>query len=73
MKWKQFFTPARSMDVDEVRTFIKEHKQGEYTLLDVRQPAEYEKARIPGAKLIPLPELTNRLAELDPEKPLIAY
>ena len=73
MKWKQFFTPAKSMDVDEARAFMKEHKQGDYTLLDVRQPAEYEKARIPGAKLIPLPELTNRLDELDPEKPLIAY
>jgi rhodanese-related sulfurtransferase len=73
MKWKQFFTPAKSMDVDEARAFIKEHKQGEYTLLDVRQPGEYEKARIPGAKLIPLPELTNRLDELDPEKPVIAY
>jgi rhodanese-related sulfurtransferase len=73
MKWKQFFTPAKSMDVDEARAFIKKHKQGEYTLLDVRQAGEYEKARIPGAKLIPLPELTNRLDELDPEKPLIAY
>jgi len=73
MKWKQFFTPAKSMDVDEAGAFIKEHKQGEYTLLDVRQPREYEKARIPGAKLIPLPELTNRLEELDPEKPIIAY
>ena len=73
MKWKQFFTPAKSMDVAEARAFIKEHKQGDYTLLDVRQPSEYEKARIPGAKLIPLPELTNRLEELDPEKPIIAY
>jgi rhodanese-related sulfurtransferase len=73
MKWKQFFTPAKSMDVHEAKAFIKEHKQGEYTLLDVRQPGEYEKARIPGAKIIPLPELTNRLDELDPEKPLIAY
>jgi rhodanese-related sulfurtransferase len=73
MKWKQFFTPAKSMDVDEARAFIKEHKQGEFTLLDVRQPAEYEKARIPGAKLIPLPELTHRLNELDPEIPIIAY
>jgi rhodanese-related sulfurtransferase len=73
MKWKQFFTPAKSMDADQARAFIKDHKQGSFTLLDVRQPGEYENTRIPGAKLIPLPELPNRLHELDPEKPVIAY
>lgn len=73
MKWKQFFTPAKSMNADEARAFIKEHKEGDYVLLDVRQPNEYEKARIPGAKLIPLPELVSRMDELDPEKPVIAY
>jgi rhodanese-related sulfurtransferase len=73
MKWKQFFTPAKSMNAHEARAFMKEHKEGEYVLLDVRQPPEYEKARIPGAKLIPLPELVSRMGELDPEKPVIAY
>ena len=73
MKWKQFFTPAKSMDADQARAFIKDHKQGSFTLLDVRQPGEYENTRIPGAKLISLPELPNRLEELDPEKPVIAY
>jgi len=34
---------------------------------------EYEKARIPGAMLVPLPELPDRLGELDPEKPFIVY
>jgi rhodanese-related sulfurtransferase len=49
------------------------HKEGTYTLLDVRQPSEYEKGRIPGSKLIPLPELASRMGELDPQKPVIAY
>ncbi|MBW1643029.1 MAG: sulfurtransferase, partial [Deltaproteobacteria bacterium] len=44
-----------------------------YTLLDVRQEGEYEQSRIPGATLIPLPELMDRLDELDPEKPVITY
>jgi len=61
------------MDADEARTYMNEHKEGEFTLLDVRQPGEYEKARIPGAKLVPLPELPARLGELDPDKPVIAY
>jgi adenylyltransferase/sulfurtransferase len=34
-------------------------------LLDVRNPHEFEIARIPGARLIPLGELPDRIAELD--------
>jgi rhodanese-related sulfurtransferase len=73
MHWKQFFTPVKSMDAEGAKAFMKAHKEGSYTLLDVRQPSEYEKERIPGARLVPLPELPNRLRELDPEKPVIAY
>lgn len=73
MQWKQFFTPVKSMDPEEARAFMKARKEGTYTLLDVRQPGEYEKERIPGARLVPLPELPNRLQELDPGKPVIAY
>ena len=73
MNWKKFFLPLKNMDAEEARTYIKRHREGTYTLLDVRQPSEYEKIRIPGAKLIPLPELLHRFRELDPEKPLIAY
>ncbi len=73
MRWKQFLTPVRSMDTEEVKTYMAGHKEGTFTLLDVRQPGEYEKARIPGAKLIPLPELSHRLGELDPQRPMVVY
>lgn len=73
MRWKQFLTPVRNMDTEEARAYMDKQKEGEFTLLDVRQLGEYEKARIPGAKLVPLPELTDRIGELDPEKPVIAY
>jgi rhodanese-related sulfurtransferase len=36
-------------------------------LLDVREPWEYELARIEGSTLIPLSELPERFTELDPE------
>jgi rhodanese-related sulfurtransferase/rubrerythrin len=61
------------MDTDEAKVYMAGHKEDTFTILDVRQPGEYENARIPGAKLIPLPELSDRLSELDPEKPTIAY
>ena len=73
MKWKQFLTPVASLDTEEAKAYMRSHKEGSYTLLDVRQHSEYEKARIPGAKLIPLPDLSGRLGELDPRKPVIAY
>ena len=73
MRWKQFVTPVKSMSPEEARAYMDEHEEGSYTLLDVRQPAEYETERIPGAKLIPLPELADRLGEIDPEKPVITY
>ena len=73
MKWKEFLTPVKSMNSREAKAYMAGHREGTYTLLDVRQPGEYEKSRIPGAKLIPLPELVERLNELDPDRPLIAY
>jgi len=42
-------------------------------LLDVRQPKEYDSGHIPGATLIPLPNLTDSLDRLDPEKPVVVY
>jgi rhodanese-related sulfurtransferase len=73
MKWKQLLTPAKNLETEEAKAYIAEHQEGTFTLLDVRQPAEYEQSHIPGARLIPLPDLPNRLEELDPEKPVIAY
>jgi rhodanese-related sulfurtransferase len=73
MKWKQLLTPTESLEASDLRAFIAEQPEGSYTLLDVRQPGEYEESHIPGSLLIPLPELTDRIRELDPEKPTIIY
>jgi rhodanese-related sulfurtransferase len=73
MRWKQFLTPVKGLGADEVKEYIRTHKEGAYTLLDVRQPGEYERERIPGAMLIPLPELPGRLNELDRKQPILAY
>ncbi len=73
MKWIQFFTPAESFNFKEAETYISQHQGEDITILDVRQPSEYEKAHIPGAILIPLPQLSDRLDEIDPEKPTLVY
>lgn len=73
MRWKQFFTPVKSMNAQEAKAFMEGQSPEEYTILDVRQPAEYEQEHIPGARLIPMPDLSDRLHELDPEKPVLVY
>ena len=37
-------------------------------LLDVREPWEFELARIEGSKLIPMGQLAGRISELDPAR-----
>jgi len=69
----KLFTPVKSMEADEIRNYIASHKEGDYLILDVRQPGEYEVSHIPGAKLLPLPELPNTYRALDPGKPTIVH
>ena len=73
MKWMQFLTPAQSFDYKEAEAYMAGNPSEAVTLLDVRQPSEYGESHIPGATLIPLPELTDRIGELDPEKPTLVY
>ena len=72
MGWKQFFTPVQALDSRQAKQLI-EQQPGAVTLLDVRQPVEYEAGHIPGATLIPLPELQGRISELDPNKSTVVY
>ena len=73
MRWKQFFTPVKSIDAVEAKQYMNRTPGDAFTLLDVRQPGEYDAEHLPGAKLIPLPELGARLAELDADKPTVVY
>jgi rhodanese-related sulfurtransferase len=73
MRLRNLFIPVTDMNTEQLKAFIDSNEEGSFTLLDVRQPSEYETARIPGSKLLPLPSLDERLKELDPQKPVIAY
>lgn len=42
-----------------------------HVLIDVREPDEFETARIEGAVLIPLGELPQRLSEVPKDKPVV--
>jgi rhodanese-related sulfurtransferase/rubrerythrin len=70
---KKLFTPVKSINSEEAKKFMAAKPEGDYTLLDVRQPGEYEAEHIPGAKLIPLPGLKDGLRQLDKQKPVLVY
>jgi rhodanese-related sulfurtransferase len=68
-----YFKPVSTWPAEKIRQLMKEKSTDEYNLIDVRQPKEYERGHLPGAKLIPLGELRDRLSEIDPGKPTIVY
>jgi adenylyltransferase/sulfurtransferase len=59
--------------IDPVEVKTKLDRKDDFVLLDVREPHEYQIARIEGARLIPLGDLPKRLAELDPEADIVAH
>lgn len=73
MRWKQLFTPVQGVEPEEAKALISRWAEGSYTLLDVRQPGEYEEEHLPGARLVPLPDLADAIKDLDPQKPIIVY
>jgi rhodanese-related sulfurtransferase/rubrerythrin len=70
---KRFFNPIKEMTPDQVRAFMERTPESAYTLLDVRQPNEYQAAHLAGARLVPLPELGGQLETLDRKAPVIVY
>jgi sulfur-carrier protein adenylyltransferase/sulfurtransferase len=73
MLFKQLFSRVKTMEAEEARRWMDGRLPESFTLLDVRNPDEYAGGHIPGAKLIPLAQLKQRLDEIDPVKPVLAY
>jgi len=55
----------------ELRSLIDSNKS--FQLIDVREPFEYEIARIPNSKLIPLAEVVKRSSEIDPDATTVVH
>jgi len=59
-------TSADEITVQELKQVL-DHPRDGVVVLDVREPDEYQIARIPGTVLLPLSQLPKRVQELDPE------
>ena len=59
----------REVSREEARKLLDEGAQ----LIDVRAAHEWEAGRIAGAAHVPLPELSQRTAEIDQDRPVVVY
>jgi adenylyltransferase/sulfurtransferase len=57
--------------VEQLKSMLD--KKEKFVLLDVREPREYEAARIPGSRLIPLGDIPLRAAELDKKQKYVVH
>lgn len=73
MRVTDVFSPVKSVSVNEAKKLIEEKKEGEVALVDVREPEEYEKGHLPGAQLVPLSSILEKLQELDPLTTTVTY
>ena len=54
------------IDAQQLRQLRQDSPEGDVLLVDVREPAEYQAGHIPGAQLIPLLQLKERVNDLRP-------
>ncbi len=65
--------PAVTGEIDVTEVKAKQDRGDQFVLVDVREPHEYQIARIPGSVLIPLGELPKRLNELNPQDEIVMH
>lgn len=53
--------------------FEERRQDADLQVVDVRNPGEYALGAIPGARNIPVGQLPDRMAEIDPDRPTVVY
>jgi len=70
---RSYFDDRDSMEPVSRAELMRRTQDDLVTVLDVRPLDEFEVGHLPGALNIPLGELEARLAELDPDREIVAY
>ncbi len=63
--------PVPEISVEDLKA--RQDRGDKFVLLDVREPFEYDIARIAGSKLIPMGELPSRMSELDSADEIVIH
>jgi rhodanese-related sulfurtransferase/DNA-binding HxlR family transcriptional regulator len=70
---RTYFDNRDSMEPVSREELLQRTRDDLVTVLDVRPPDEFAVGHVPGAVNIPSSELEARLAELDPDREIVAY
>ena len=62
----------RSISAPQLAAWLADAGGVKPRLLDVREPWEYQRARIDGSRLVPMREVPGRLEEIDPGREVVA-
>ena len=73
MSLGDLFGRVSGISAEETKRRADAAKPGDFTLLDVREPAEFEMGHLPGAVHIPLSQIADRAGELDRQRPIVTY
>ena len=60
----------QDIEPKQLHEMLQDTADGAVLVVDVREPWEFQKGHVPGARLIPLGQLSARLNELDPKQPV---
>jgi rhodanese-related sulfurtransferase len=60
------------LSATELAAWLADARRDQPVLLDVREPWEWQTARIEGARHMPMREVPARVAELDPDREVVA-
>ena len=70
---RSYFNKLDGLEPVTRKQLLKLIRAGAVTVLDVRPPDEFALGHVPGAVNIPLRALKERLAEINPEREVVAY
>ncbi|RZW19445.1 MAG: hypothetical protein EX260_07590 [Desulfobulbaceae bacterium] len=73
LNYSLFREKIESISSERTEKIVSSREFDQFQLVDVRQPREYAKGHLPGARSIPLGELAKRSSELDENKYIIMY
>jgi adenylyltransferase/sulfurtransferase len=71
MEAKQVSQPMPEMTATELKERLD--RGDDVQIIDVREQNEYDIARIPNTKLIPLGQVVNRMSEIDPARETVVH
>lgn len=74
-EWERYGLPVTSGDIEDIgapdlHKLMLNGNGNRPLILDVREPWEYQRGHLPGARLIPLGQLAQRIGELNPDQPV---